>query len=435
MFYTPFLDKQGNPKKLTDIEYSDLDILTNIEEGYKVEYKSLWDDKFKKKALPKSISSFANTDGGWLFVGVNNDGTLQPISKDRTDFAQQIGEIIRTHISPCPKFETKFITLPNDDEHGILIIVIYEGVNPPYICDGTVYTRIGSSSEPIKIQHRADIDKLYAKKKDYIDEWKNFCTNKIFDQLNIPYCSIYLYYEGGNTTYTEDIKGNEEFLNTCCKKCGFEVYMPSTYNSYIFYNSKNVGFNCCTSCMELFRNWSVRFHTPFCTLPQNIHDLIAEKINSYEHKIDIQYFTGIDGYLTCELISNTISKILEQLALQGCNINDYKIKIDVFNAKNTYLFFPTKDKQWRNLAISNFRHALMNTISTDIPYRLENEGVLLNAFLILAFGISYPFGYSYNEFSVLYAKGLEVRKELLDDIRFTSEEYFKRLELFINNYL
>jgi len=54
------------------------DFCTRFEEGLRVEYKSTFDQNVKDK-LPKIISSFANSHGGVLVIGVNTlNGAPQP---------------------------------------------------------------------------------------------------------------------------------------------------------------------------------------------------------------------------------------------------------------------------------------------------------------------------------------------------------------------
>ena len=54
-------------KAIRDLQPPDLTILRNVHEGWYVEYKS---QVVKASALAKSLSAFANTYGGWLFIGV-----------------------------------------------------------------------------------------------------------------------------------------------------------------------------------------------------------------------------------------------------------------------------------------------------------------------------------------------------------------------------
>ena len=65
MRYTPF-NKTINEPDETDI----LGILRGVSEGWYVEYKS---ELPKIRDVAKSLSSFANQYGGWLFIGVEED--------------------------------------------------------------------------------------------------------------------------------------------------------------------------------------------------------------------------------------------------------------------------------------------------------------------------------------------------------------------------
>ena len=64
MPYTPF------DKNLAELAPEDLATLTDVYEGWYVEYKS---ELVNNRALAKSLSSFANQYGGWLFIGVAED--------------------------------------------------------------------------------------------------------------------------------------------------------------------------------------------------------------------------------------------------------------------------------------------------------------------------------------------------------------------------
>lgn len=434
MFYSPFTDENGNIKKLKDINYSDLKILENIDEGYKIEYKLLWDDNFKKKSLCKSISSFANTDGGWLFIGVDNNGSLHPIDKTRTDFGQQIGEIVKTHISPSPRFESKIVISPEDKQKGVLIILIPEGIEPPYLCNGTIYTRVGSSSEPIKIQHRADIDNLYTKKKEINDIWDKFCTNKIYENANYPMCSIYLY--GQNNTPFISYENEENIISNFARECGFENWMSSSFYSYLFHNSKNISIDTCTTSLEFFRNWNIKLHIPFCILPETISGKIAEEIKAKEPKYDISGFKAIDGYLTSEIISFSLSKILSKFVEYGCILEDYRIKVEISNVKNSFLFYPSMNNEWINIASNRFRYCAKHTVATEIPIPLtSSKDNLFNTFAILALGIGNAYGYTYNEFINLYGCGGQARERMLSNSKFTNNDYFNSLESYIDSFI
>lgn len=130
--YSPFLDRKGNQIDLPKLRFSHLAQLKEIDEGYKIEYKSNFDDSVKKK-LPSIITSFANSEGGWLIIGVDDD-THDPkcIPKRRSDYSQTISQLLKERTSPIPLFDSKFLVNPKNKNEGVLIVLVYEGRFPPY---------------------------------------------------------------------------------------------------------------------------------------------------------------------------------------------------------------------------------------------------------------------------------------------------------------
>ena len=120
-------------------------------------------------------------------------------------------------VTPVPKFDCRFISEKTDEKRGVLIIQVYEGINPPYICNGTIYIRSGSSKLPIKSE-RNSIDDLINKRERFNKVMEKFCVNNfISGNTNIPYCTIYLFdpcSERNYENYDEKIDG---IKNHCIK--------------------------------------------------------------------------------------------------------------------------------------------------------------------------------------------------------------------------
>ncbi len=159
-----FTYPDGSAIPFEKIEYSHLNQLSDFEEGYMIEFKSIYDTAVKNK-LSKSICSFANCSGGWLFIGVENK------TKKLLDIQRPNGEIELNIINTIKNFvdveipnllKAKFIENPQKPNYGIIAIRIEEGLRPPYISNGSIYVRNGAQSEPIPAE-RATIDYLYKK--------------------------------------------------------------------------------------------------------------------------------------------------------------------------------------------------------------------------------------------------------------------------------
>ena len=195
--YSPFFDKKGQPLSIDKIKYGHLSQLVECDEGHHVEYKLLLEDGGRAQ-LAKEITSFANCEGGWLIIGIDDKTKkIQPI--DKQDYSQRIGKIA-TRISPMPEFSTRFLASPDNKRTGVLVVYVYEGKNAPYICNGSVYVRSGSSKEPIKPADRGNIEYLYERSKEYQKNIDNFCKRDFYYAYNnilqckvtYPIANIYL---------------------------------------------------------------------------------------------------------------------------------------------------------------------------------------------------------------------------------------------------
>lgn len=60
-------------------------------------------ERKKVKSWLKSVSAFANTDGGSLFYGVNDDGVIVGLENPQAD-ADFISEMIKARLDPDRKY-------------------------------------------------------------------------------------------------------------------------------------------------------------------------------------------------------------------------------------------------------------------------------------------------------------------------------------------
>jgi len=173
--YTPF------EKDLDALTESDLEKLieNKIAEGWYIEYKSRVPgekNEFDRVKIAKSISSFANTKGGWIFWGIdcadNFPTQLSGIdTSTHRNFQDTLSQIIASNISPKPIYHFKEVSLASGSI--IFVILVEESPLPPYITSqGVIYQRENNESKPIK--DRYVIEKLNERAKDYINSIENF---------------------------------------------------------------------------------------------------------------------------------------------------------------------------------------------------------------------------------------------------------------------
>ena len=179
MPYNPF------DKELLGLTEADLAQLIDkeISEGWYVEYKRdvprLNTNKLDNLKIAKSVSSFANTKGGWIFWGITCDDKNKPVSIDGItisefrNFDDQISQIINSNISPQPIYHLRKMSLPNENE--LIIIQVEESPTPPYITSqGIIYQRENNESKPIK--DRYIIEKLNERTTSYYEAIERFCN-------------------------------------------------------------------------------------------------------------------------------------------------------------------------------------------------------------------------------------------------------------------
>ena len=104
-------------------------------------------ERKQPKSWLKSVSAFANTVGGVLVFGVNDDGETIGLENAKTD-AEFISDRIKVFMDPVPDFE--LITKPTENGRFILELHVLAGDMTPYyyVNSGThsAFIRIGDES-------------------------------------------------------------------------------------------------------------------------------------------------------------------------------------------------------------------------------------------------------------------------------------------------
>ena len=170
MRFTPF------DKDLDELSAADLEGLTGVREGWYVEYKSQLPST---RDLSKSLSSFANQYGGWLFLGVDEKpdlltaGAFPGVENEKLPEVQEslrnaAKDIVRPQVAYQHRiFEGPVSTMGLGPNRSIVVVRVPEGSNTPYIHnDGRIYIRIGDSSSPTPATDKATFDLLYRRGED-----------------------------------------------------------------------------------------------------------------------------------------------------------------------------------------------------------------------------------------------------------------------------
>lgn len=131
----------------------------DLDESFYFEFK---DDKVVPKKVMEEVSAFANTFGGYIFIGISDDKQIEGCTSWNE---QRIHVAIHDSITPTPSFDVKrFIC----DTKTIYVIKIEEGSEPPYITSsGKIYERLSSGTFTIKDSMR--LSEIYKKKEQFLE--------------------------------------------------------------------------------------------------------------------------------------------------------------------------------------------------------------------------------------------------------------------------
>jgi len=212
-------DKMYNPfnKNISEIKYEDLEKLieNNISEGWFMEYKGSFPNN---KKIANSIASFANSEGGWYIIGIEEkENEANPYEIVGFDLQtnrkpdDKITNIVKDNIDPIPYFKSQIVEIP--ENKVVLIVQVFENHNPPYISNGSVYIRVGETSKPLAIDDRYQFDKLLNKRENYRKKVNSFMDNKFFfeNSYTQPYLEFYVYLDNPKDILFENFYSEEFF--------------------------------------------------------------------------------------------------------------------------------------------------------------------------------------------------------------------------------
>lgn len=142
-------------KRLTDISFSDIEVFCREwPEGIRVEYKSQPIDN-----IPKTISAFANTQGGLVVMGVTTDKTTNKVvvpieGMDKVaGLEEKILQASLDGIYPGVVPEVRVLNVPGKPDKIVSVIKVHESAEAPHAVQNStrVYIRTGSITKPYEL--------------------------------------------------------------------------------------------------------------------------------------------------------------------------------------------------------------------------------------------------------------------------------------------
>lgn len=296
-------------KNIEELEYSDLEKLISEEvaEGWSVEYKQ---EFVSNPKIAKSIALFANSEGGWYIIGIEEDGHNVASKIKGIDLNEinnpvnKLNNAIKDGIRPIPFFKTNLVKCPNDK--CVLVVYVEKGHDVPYFTnDGRIYQRVGESSDPHVLKDRYLFEQLLNRRKEFDLNFNLFTQNEWATSIeqsgwNHPYLEFYVYLDNYDKLISDNFF-SEEFFEEVTENFGVSAPLfnsdkamspvinfsnhYTTINSHVLryiddnsQKSVDVG-----TTLELFREGHFKFILPFSTFDiNNFYHLKYENLLIYE---------------------------------------------------------------------------------------------------------------------------------------------------------
>lgn len=265
--FSPFRTEQGAPKALDEVAWADLAQLADMDEGYVLEFKQVFSSPVRKK-VPKIIASFSNSAGGWLVIGIaDKDRSVCPVPRLAADYGQIIGELARRHVTPTPRFDVRFLPDPGNPAQGVVLVQVFEGDFPPYVADGVVEVREGSTSGPAA---GTALVELYGKATRRRAEVRAFCRRTVYyARPDLPLFNLYFFRMGrrvSDNPSRDQVNAHADAMRAAFRRQGLPCRVQHAHDSLIFSVPAQDDPRVPHSAIELFGDESLKLSVPVVLL-------------------------------------------------------------------------------------------------------------------------------------------------------------------------
>lgn len=394
MQFTPF------DKSLEEVSSNDLEILRDVSEGWYIEYKSQLP---KVRDLAKSLASFANQYGGWLFLGIDENpgshtaGVFTGVESETvSDVLEKLRNAAKDVVRPQILFEHRVISGPAADlglspRRSVVVVRVPEGANTPYIHnDGKIYIRIADSSSPIPVTDKTTFDLLYRRGEDKrahlktlverSPEVSDYEKGNCYLHLSIlsdPYQTLGHRYYGTYSDFVAVMGGiTIPFDNVFTTNDGFIARQVKSNNRFARLFT-----------WEFSRNCNSFVTMPIPTLPILGADSL---FGPSEHELWAQYSIGTrfrSALLSKGLETSRILNLNLMLSLVGALVSRHRRIVGQSNIKGPFYIKARIENAWRAIPFVDVDKYLTHVQNFDFPVVQDSNlmvpaGTSLDTFVI-----------------------------------------------------
>lgn len=234
-------------KHIDDIDALDLAVLKTIQEGWYIEYKQ---EIPKSESIAKSVSAMANSYGGWVFYGIQEEskensvaGAFLGLDIESIDSTlQKVRQAVAAAISPDCHYEIKVVHGPCEEiglteSKCIICIAVPQSIEAPHVhSKGVIYRRVADGSEPVPETDRHMIEKMFQRSSKTIDsftKWIERDPELSEEESDAPYLRLLIapnLWQTPRKNFKPDIKNINIALNKIEGR-GYGIPFDTIYSS------------------------------------------------------------------------------------------------------------------------------------------------------------------------------------------------------------
>ncbi len=167
-------------KSISDLNFEDVEeFCTRFHEDIRVEYKSTFDNSVKAK-LPKILSSFANSYGGILIIGIDAPAGIPIPPYDGIVFPERepgltVQNVCRSAIFPEIPLYTSLIASRAAGK-AFLVLQVNESPKAPHAIENStrVYVRTEGGTERISLADIERVERMLIRRQEVSRRWDEF---------------------------------------------------------------------------------------------------------------------------------------------------------------------------------------------------------------------------------------------------------------------
>lgn len=168
------------PKPISELTSADVEnFCARYQEGLRVEYKSTFDTNVRSK-IARVVSSFANSYGGVLVIGVNAQNGIPQPPFEGIEFTDReprltVENICRDRIFPEVLIYQQLVPSRVQGK-AFLLIQVNESPKAPHAIENStqVYVRTGDSANPTELADMQLLEHQILRRRDVLQRWETF---------------------------------------------------------------------------------------------------------------------------------------------------------------------------------------------------------------------------------------------------------------------